>query len=101
MRATLALRRWLLVANILTLILLFVFRFVIADAAIHAKGGQEVDKRPMRIIVAPANLSRPAHPRYRADRLGHRHLPFRLLDRRSDRQAGEKVDLQTALATLE
>jgi dolichol-phosphate mannosyltransferase len=67
----------LLVANIITLVLLFLFRFIIADAAIYAKVTHAVDKRPMRIIVTPADLvvAPPAKPR--AARPGHRHLPYR------------------------
>ena len=45
-----------LIANVITLALLFLFRFVIADAAIYAKAEAVPlsTKQPMRIIVDPA-----------------------------------------------
>lgn len=45
-----------LIANVITLALLFVGRFVIADSAIYAKAEvvPAVDRQPMRILVDPA-----------------------------------------------
>jgi len=72
----------LLVANIFTLIMLFLFRFVIADSAIYARPSDEVDKRPMRIVVNPAELPAPSMGRHKAGKhkpipAGYRHLPYR------------------------
>ncbi|MEO5833536.1 MAG: glycosyltransferase [Nakamurella sp.] len=69
----------LFVANILTLVLLFLVRFLIADAAIYAKVNEEVDKRPMRIIVSPADLKVHSHAptKVAPPRPGHQHLPYR------------------------
>lgn len=66
----------LLVANVMTLVVLFLVRFVIADAAIYARPvGTPVAKRPMRIIVTPTELT-PVR-RHRPHPPGHRHLPYR------------------------
>ena len=67
-----------LVANVFTLVLLFLVRFVVADSAIYAPSGEEVDRRPMRIVVSegeapPATGSR----KHRPTPAGHRHLPYR------------------------
>jgi dolichol-phosphate mannosyltransferase len=67
----------LLVANVFTLVLLFLLRFLIADAAIYARPAQEVDKRPMRIVVTPAELVPSPARRHRPTPAGHRHLPYR------------------------
>ncbi|MDQ1739052.1 MAG: hypothetical protein QOE53_704, partial [Pseudonocardiales bacterium] len=54
----------LLVANVITLALLFLVRFVIADSAIYAKpDDQVVDKQPMRITVDLTGVQRPAESR--------------------------------------
>lgn len=51
----------LLVANVITLVLLFLVRFVIADSAIYAKPDAEVvEKQPMRITVDLTGVQRPA-----------------------------------------
>jgi hypothetical protein len=50
---------------------------VIADAAIYARPTQEVDKRPMRIVVTPAELVPSPVRRHRPTPAGHRHLPYR------------------------
>ncbi|MBV9820985.1 MAG: glycosyltransferase, partial [Actinobacteria bacterium] len=51
----------LLVANVLTLALLFLVRFVVADSAIYAKpDGEVVDKQPMRIAIDLTGMQRPA-----------------------------------------
>jgi putative flippase GtrA len=66
----------LLLANVMTLVILFLVRFVIADAAIYARpGGTPVQKRPMRVVVTPAELT-PAR-KHRPHPPGHRHLPYR------------------------
>ncbi|MGS0687637.1 glycosyltransferase [Nakamurella sp. GG22] len=65
----------LLVANVMTLVTLFLVRFLIADAAIYAAPSNEVAKRPMRIIVTPAELTPPRKHRPHAP--GHRYLPYR------------------------
>ena len=67
----------LLAANVLTLVLLFLVRFVIADAAIYARPTEEIDKRPMRIVVTPAELSPVLTQKHRPVPAGHRHLPYR------------------------
>jgi len=66
-----------LVANVFTLILLFLARFVIADAAIYARPTAEVDKRPMRIVVAAGDTHPNATRKHRPVPAGHRHLPYR------------------------
>lgn len=51
----------LLVANVITLALLFLVRFVVADSAIYAKpDGEVVEKQPMRITVDLTGVQRPA-----------------------------------------
>jgi len=51
----------LLVANVLTLVLLFLVRFVVADSAIYAKpDGEVADRQPMRITVDLTGVQRPA-----------------------------------------
>ncbi|MEO7262551.1 MAG: glycosyltransferase [Jatrophihabitantaceae bacterium] len=51
----------LLVANVLTLALLFLVRFVVADSAIYAKPDEQVvEKQPMRITVDLTGVQRPA-----------------------------------------
>jgi dolichol-phosphate mannosyltransferase len=79
----------LLVANILTLALLFLVRFVVADSAIYAKpDGEVVDKQPMRITVDLTGVQRPAEsgtghaqPRHQAASrpvsATSRYLPYR------------------------
>src|SRR6478752_651093 len=67
----------LLLANVVSLLLLFLVRFVIADAAIYARPTTEIDKRPMRIVVTPAELPVIASSKHRPTPAGHRHLPFR------------------------
>ncbi|HEX8767923.1 MAG TPA: GtrA family protein, partial [Jatrophihabitans sp.] len=53
----------LLVANIITLALLFLVRFVVADSAIYAKPDEQVvDKQPMRITVDLTGVQRPVEP---------------------------------------
>jgi dolichol-phosphate mannosyltransferase len=50
----------LLVANVVTLALLFLVRFVIADSAIYAKSEEPVvEKQPMRITVDLTGVQRP------------------------------------------
>lgn len=50
----------LLVANVLTLALLFLVRFVVADSAIYAKPDEQVvEKQPMRITVDLTGVQRP------------------------------------------
>lgn len=50
----------LLLANVLTLALLFLVRFVVADSAIYANPDAEVvDKQPMRITVDLTGMQRP------------------------------------------
>jgi putative flippase GtrA len=79
----------LLVANIITLALLFLVRFVVADSAIYAKPDEQVvDKQPMRITVDLTGVQRPAEsstgnsqPRPQADTrpvsATSRYLPYR------------------------
>jgi dolichol-phosphate mannosyltransferase len=67
----------LFVANVMTLVLLFLIRFVIADAAIYAKVTEEADKRPMRIIVNAATPAVTPHTSHKPQTPGHRHLPYR------------------------
>ena len=79
----------LLVANILTLALLFLVRFVVADSAIYAKPDEQVvDKQPMRITVDLTGVQRPiesraadVQPRHQADArpvsATSRYLPYR------------------------
>ncbi|HEV2887476.1 MAG TPA: glycosyltransferase [Jatrophihabitans sp.] len=51
----------LLVANVITLALLFLVRFVVADSAIYAKPDEQVvQKQPMRITVDLTGMQRPA-----------------------------------------
>ncbi|HST48570.1 glycosyltransferase [Jatrophihabitans sp.] len=51
----------LLIANVLTLVLLFLVRFVVADSAIYAKpDGEVVERQPMRITVDLTGVQRPA-----------------------------------------
>ncbi len=71
------LRMNLLVANICTLVLLFLVRFVIADAAIYARPTDEVERRPMRIVVTPGEVQAYTSPKSGPPRPGHRHLPYR------------------------
>ncbi|HEU5271283.1 MAG TPA: GtrA family protein, partial [Jatrophihabitans sp.] len=51
-----------LIANVITLALLFLGRFVIADSAIYAKAEvvPAVDRQPMRILVDPGSVVQPA-----------------------------------------
>ena len=79
----------LLVANILTLALLFLVRFVVADSAIYAKPDDQVeDKQPMRITVDLTGVQRPTElragsgqPRHQANGRAvsatSRYLPYR------------------------
>lgn len=79
----------LLVANVITLALLFLVRFVIADSAIYAKPDEQVvDKQPMRITVDLTGVQRPAgpgagdtHPRHQQNSrpvsATSRYLPYR------------------------
>ena len=79
----------LLVANVLTLALLFLVRFVIADSAIYAKPDEQVvEKQPMRITVDLTGVQRPTksrtgsnQPRHlangRAVSATNRYLPYR------------------------
>jgi dolichol-phosphate mannosyltransferase len=80
----------LLVANVLTLALLFLVRFVIADSAIYGKPDEQVvDKQPMRITVDLTGVQRPAgadapksgQPRHQATSrpvsATSRYLPYR------------------------
>ncbi len=51
----------LLVANIITLALLFLVRFVVADSAIYAKSEEPViQKQPMRLMIDLTGMQRPA-----------------------------------------
>lgn len=51
----------LLIANVITLVLLFLVRFVIADSVIYAKPDEQVvEKQPMRITVDLTGVQRPA-----------------------------------------
>jgi putative flippase GtrA len=53
----------LLVANVITLALLFLVRFVIADSAIYGKPDEQVvEKQPMRITVDLTGVQRPVQP---------------------------------------
>ncbi|MDT4959232.1 MAG: dolichol-phosphate mannosyltransferase [Pseudonocardiales bacterium] len=88
----------LLLANLVTLALLFVVRFVIADSAIYAmpEEGPEIQKQPMRIsvdltgvqhapaVADPASLSKPVAPEAAAQAqvskqvsATSRYLPYR------------------------
>jgi dolichol-phosphate mannosyltransferase len=54
----------LLVANVITLALLFLVRFVVADSAIYAKPDEHiVEKQPMRITVDLTGVQRPTESR--------------------------------------
>jgi len=74
-------------ANVITLALLFLARFVIADAAIYAKAEvvPAVDRQPMRILVDPAPASPAVEPIpasqpvtvSRTPATVRRHLPYR------------------------
>jgi dolichol-phosphate mannosyltransferase len=73
-----------LIANVITLALLFVARFVIADAAIYAKAEAQplATKQPMRIIVDPAPKPTVAGPAAsvlpsRMPVTARKHLPYR------------------------
>jgi dolichol-phosphate mannosyltransferase len=81
-----------LVANFITLALLFVVRFVVADSAIYAKAAPQdlLDKQPMRIVVDPTpaliresqggqpGLHRDGRrPSSKAPAAARRHLPYR------------------------
>jgi putative flippase GtrA len=48
----------LLIANILTLGILFLARFFIADSAIYAKPDRDDDRRPMNVVVNPIETHR-------------------------------------------
>ena len=78
-----------LVANVLTLVLLFLVRFVIADAAIYARPAAEVEKRPMRIVVAPEEAAATGCAEAPADsrRASAPSLPVRHSRRVDDRVA--------------
>jgi putative flippase GtrA len=72
----------LLVANVITLALLFLVRFVIADSAIYAKPDEQVvDKQPMRITVDLTGVQRPAGSAQPANgrpvSATSRYLPYR------------------------
>jgi dolichol-phosphate mannosyltransferase len=71
----------ILVANIITLALLFLGRFVIADSAIYAKSElAPVARQPMRIVVDPAPVvvqESPAAGPSRTPATVRRHLPYR------------------------
>jgi putative flippase GtrA len=78
----------LLIANVITLALLFLVRFVVADSAIYAKpDDQVVEKQPMRITVdltgvqrpvpEPAAEARPRHQQSRPVSATSRYLPYR------------------------
>lgn len=69
-------------ANLATLVLLFVVRFLIVDTAIYGSGSEDEDpvapREPMRVVIeaaAPARTGRglPAHP----PRSTGRYLPYR------------------------
>ncbi|MDQ1749188.1 MAG: dolichol-phosphate mannosyltransferase [Pseudonocardiales bacterium] len=62
----------LLVANFLSLTLLFLVRFVIADSAIYApvEDGPEIQKQPMRISVDLTGLQRSTQSQTLADKPG-------------------------------
>ena len=64
-----------LIANVITLALLFVARFVIADSAIYAKAEavQLAARQPMRIIVDPAPLHGAIGPHQPPHRPPRRH----------------------------
>jgi len=66
-----------LAANLFTLILLFLVRFVIADASIYARPSGEVDLRPMRIVVTEADTRAARSCKHRPIPAGYRHLPYR------------------------
>ncbi len=80
----------LLLANVLTLGMLFLVRFLVADSAIYAKPDEQVvDKQPMRITIDLTGMQRqdrleqgaevrPAHQReYRPVSATSRYLPYR------------------------
>ncbi|MDQ1743408.1 MAG: hypothetical protein QOE23_1747 [Pseudonocardiales bacterium] len=79
----------LLVANVLTLGLLFLVRFLVADSAIYAKPDEQVvDKQPMRITIDLTGMQRQARGGGPEIRSGHqpahrpvsatsRYLPYR------------------------
>lgn len=75
-----------LLANILTLTLLFLVRFLVADAAIYAESiTEENQKQPMRLVIdTTARESKPAAPATplparpgRSAASARRHLPYR------------------------
>lgn len=78
----------LLLANVLTLCLLFLVRFLVADSAIYAKPDEQVvDKQPMRITIDLTGMQRQGRPEAET-RQGHhrehrpvsatsRYLPYR------------------------
>jgi putative flippase GtrA len=75
----------LLVANLITLVLLFFARFLVADAAIYATTSDVVEKVPMRITVdlssrptpAASQAARPGNGNGEPARSSSRYLPYR------------------------
>lgn len=61
-------------ANVLTLVLLFVVRFVVADAAIYAKPEADRPSEPMRIVVEVQPKPHAPMPSARPEQ---RYLPYR------------------------
>jgi putative flippase GtrA len=68
-----------LVANGITLVLLFVVRFVVSDRAIFAPGTQDTSRAPVRVLVDLTDGSDPARPdgRVPASRKRSRYLTYR------------------------
>jgi dolichol-phosphate mannosyltransferase len=66
-----------LVGNVLTLILLFIARFLIADSAIYAPKGDDVETEPMRIVVDLASEPAANRTTVVASRPGTTYLPYR------------------------
>jgi dolichol-phosphate mannosyltransferase len=66
-----------LLGNLVTLILLFAARFVIADAAIYARTREDYDNQPMRIVVDLAQEPAVSRKIFPAHAPGTRYLPYR------------------------
>lgn len=68
----------LLVANVITLVLLFAIRFLIADSAIYARETEPaIEREPMKIVVNTASTELTARQAKPASRPGQSYLPYR------------------------
>jgi dolichol-phosphate mannosyltransferase len=68
----------LLIGNLITLVLLFTVRFVIADSVIYAPhDGEDDDRRPMKVVVNAREAQLSAEPARLTNRPGQRYLPYR------------------------